>query len=341
MTDRSRVISRRMLLTAAIQMVALVATLTLALDMFAHKRVEAFGGVNYWGYKGPVVNLKQPNEVRIVIVGGTRAFGWGAPSSALVSEIRRLIMLTTDRPGGELRPVVVINLAQPGALADSYPATIEHFSYLQPDYICLYDDLGVRGAQPAADSGVFALTRYAPALPLVLREKGMVWQYEDVALGYARHQPSAASHQTSGSAFRRAAGSTLQWAGARLGAADRSLARTIGRNEDQLGDAPRLPHGEAMSAAIAAAQRHARGVVVAVSPAETAEQERNLTALTRQIDNQPGSAAWFRFVDLGAEPALYAEALRVDGWNYASAGIALAAGRIAPALVSLVGTTLP
>jgi hypothetical protein len=317
-------------------MVALAATLTLALDMYAHKRVEAFGGVNYWGYKGPVVNLKQPKEIRIVIVGGTRAFGWGAPSSALVSEVRRLIMLTTDRPGGELRPVVVINLARPGALADSYPATIEHFSGLQPDYICLYDDLGVRGAEPADESGVFALTGYAPALPLVLREKGMVWRYDDVKAGYLRDPSSRTGDDGAGSPVRRAAGSTLEWAGARLGAADRFIARTMGRHDVEPGDAASLTHGEAMSAAIAAAHRHARGVVVAVSPAETAEQQRNLTALTRQIDNEPGAAAWFRFVDLGAEPALYDEALRVDGWNYASAGIALVANRIAPALLSLM-----
>ena len=73
-----------------------------------------------------------------------------------------------------------------------------------------------------------------------------------------------------------------------------------------------------------------------VSPAETAEQARNLSALTMQIDTHLGSAAWFRFVDLGSEAALSDAALRVDGWNYASAGIALVAGKIAPAILSLI-----
>ena len=85
------------------------------------------------------------------------------------------------RSSNRLRPVVVLNLGRLGGLPDSYPTTIEHYSYLKPDYICLYDDLGVRGAVPTGGtSGVFELTGYAPALPLVLREKGMVWRYGDV-----------------------------------------------------------------------------------------------------------------------------------------------------------------
>src|SRR5260221_11591502 len=114
----------------AIEAVVLAGLLTLALDIYAHKRVEALGGVNIWGYRGPVAHRRGPNEIRIAIVGGTRAFGWGEPASALTSEVRRLIMLETDRRGGARRPVVVVNLGRLGALPDSYAATIEHFAYL-------------------------------------------------------------------------------------------------------------------------------------------------------------------------------------------------------------------
>jgi hypothetical protein len=318
-----------------VEAVAIATMLTTALDMYAHKRVEALGGVNYWGYRGPVADRRKQNEIRVAVVGGTRAFGWGASAGALVSEIRRQIMLTTDQRGGGLQPVVMINLGRLGALPDSYPAIIEHYSYLQPDYICLYDDLGVRGAQPTeGTSGVFALTGYAPALPLVLREKGMVWRYGDVKRGYSRDRPPmnqepAMSH--------RMAGAVLETVGQALGTTDRFVAGLAGGGGASAGTG-RDSYAEAMMAAVEVAHRHAHGVVVVVSPSETAEQASSLAALEPLIQTALDSAPWFRFVDLGSEPGLFDPALRVDGWNYASAGIALSAGRIAPALLSLIAT---
>ena len=281
---------------AVVQALALAATLTLALDMYAHKRVEDLDGVNFWGYRGPVAAQRRPNEIRVVVVGGTRAFGWGHSSPILASQLRRLILLTTDRPGSALRPVTVINLGRLGALPDSYAGTLDHFSYLQPDYICIYDDLGMRGTGPnESASAVFALTGYAPVLPRVLREKGMAWL------------------------------------GAGLGAADRVAARPLARRDDRP-----APYGDAMIAAIEAAHRYAHGVVVAVSPADTAAQAGNLRVLTARLRGNAGSAPWLRFVDLGAEARLRGDALRRDGWNYDGVGTTVVAEQITPALLSLI-----
>ena len=79
-----------------------------------------------------------------------------------------------------------------------------------------------------------------------------------------------------------------------------------------------------------------RGVVVVVSPSENREHADNLRAFKMRMDTDLGSAPWFRFVDLGSEAELSDATLRVDGWNYASAGIAKVAGKIAPALLSLI-----
>ena len=245
-------------------------------------------------------------------------------------------MLTTDRRGAELRPVVVINIARLGALPDSYPATIEHFSYLKPDYICLYDDLGVRGAVSAdGTSGIFELTGYAPVLPLVLREKGMIWRYRDVKRGYASREPRRAETT---SLLRQVAGSTLETVGAGMSAADRSIARLTvrARRESQAHDSSAGGYANAMMTAVGAAHGHARGVVVAVSPAETAEQIGNLRTLEMRMDGTIGSAPWIQFVDLGARTELHGNALRLDGWNYGGAGIALVAEQLAPALLSLI-----
>lgn len=328
--------SKRWWRMLAVEMLAIAGMLTISLDIYAHKRVEMLGGVNIWGYRGQVAHQRQPNEIRVTLVGGTRAFGWGEPAAALASEIRRQIMLSTDQPGRTLRPVVVVNLGRLGAGSDSYPSTIEHFAYLQPDYICLYDDLGVRGASTADFiSGVFDLTGYAPALPLVLREKGMVWRLGDVKRGYGS---PASPPGPSTSILGRAAGSTLQTVAGGARAADlfasrmlRSANRDSGSHDDDA-----VTYVGTMMTALDAAHAHARGVVLVASPSDTAEQSRNGRALKLRLEHEGGSARWLRFVDLDAEAALRGDSLRLDGWNYGGAGLSLVAKNIAPAVLSLI-----
>jgi hypothetical protein len=317
--------------------IAMAVTLTVALDIYAHQRFESLGAVNIWGYRGPVAHVRAPNEIRVVVVGGSRAFGWGQPGPALTTELRRQIMLTTDRRGGELRSIVAINLGRLGALPDSYPAMIDHYAYLQPDYICVYDDLGVRGSLAAEErSGVFALTGYAPVLPLALREKGFSWRFGDVNRGYgsAESQRGAAAS----SIVRRGAGSMLAGAGDLLGAADRFVARVLvsGSRETSPRVDSAVSYADAMMTAVDAAHRRARGVVVVTSPSETPEQVANARALEIPLQKALASTAWLRFVDLGTETPLYDHALRLDGWNYGGTATALVAERIAPAVLSLI-----
>ena len=47
-------IGRTVLAVAAAEAVMVVMTVTVALDIYAHRRVENLGGVNVWGYRGPV-----------------------------------------------------------------------------------------------------------------------------------------------------------------------------------------------------------------------------------------------------------------------------------------------
>ena len=318
------------------ELVAMVALLTLALDIYAHKRVEMVGGLNVWGYRGPVAHHRQPHETRVVIVGGTRAFGWGQPASALASEIRRLIMLTTDRRGAELRPVVVINLGRLGALPDSYSKPIEHFAYLEPDYIFLFDDLGVPGAASTEPtSALFELTGYAPALPLVLREKGMIWRFGDVKRGYAS---PASRNGAPPSLLGRAAGSICEGTGRGLDGVDRLAARMLpsGNRNAAPRDGAAVDYADAMMTAVDAAHLHTRGVIVVLSPSETPEQARNLRALQIRLNSENPAPPWLLVVDLGSEAELYDQSLRLDGWNYSAAGIAAVAARIAPALLTFI-----
>ena len=49
----------------------------LALDTYLHYRFDEVASVNRWGYRGPVVGRKQPNERRLVVMGESTAYGYG------------------------------------------------------------------------------------------------------------------------------------------------------------------------------------------------------------------------------------------------------------------------
>jgi hypothetical protein len=229
-----------------------------------------------------------------------------------------------------VRQVVSLTLAHPGALADSYASTLEHFSYLQPDYVCLYDDLGVGGAASLDEtSGVYAATGYWPMLPLALREKGMALRFGNVRLGY---QWDGRPAQTQPSFVSRTAGAVVETAGDAALAFDRMMAR---RGPPRMAASPEM-YASRMSSAVAAAVKSSRGVVVAVSPAETSLQAANLAALRPRMQAMLAATPALRFVDLSSEPALADRSQRLDDWNYGGDAVAVAAKAMTPAVLELI-----
>jgi hypothetical protein len=154
----------------------------LALDMRAHKRVEMLGGVNVWGYRGPVMNQKRANEIRIAVVGGDLAFGWGvAAAETLPMFVRRLVALDIDRPGSVPTVLTAVNLGAQGLPAAGYASWIAHFGYLRPDVICILPDppqhpLRSGRFLPERHSSLFTAFGYSPILPLTVQEKGAATQ---------------------------------------------------------------------------------------------------------------------------------------------------------------------
>jgi hypothetical protein len=297
----------------ALQAILIAAGLTFAADIYAHKRTEDVGGTNIWGYRGAVSRQRQPGEVRIVFVGGSRAFSWGAGASeSIPSTVRWLMMLQTDAPGRPLRPVVAINLGALHATASSYAATLEHYSYLAPDYVCIYDDLGL-DTSPTVRSRVFGTTGYAPALPTVVAEKGMMLRYGTVAAGYGtggRTEPG----------IRAVAGAVLQGTGQGLQTLDRRRARS------SVGG-----YGQSMARAIASARAVGAKVAVAAGPAVTPEQQQNLEVLRDRVSHfAPDQVT---LVDLTTVAELADPAMTLDGYNYNGAGRVRVAEAIAPVLL--------
>jgi hypothetical protein len=158
-------------------MLALV--VTVALDMRAHSRVEDLGGVNVWGYRGPVMAHKQPNEIRIAAAGGDLAFGWGvAAAETLPYFVRRLIALDFANNRVPIS-LSAVNLAARGLDASEYADWMSRFAYLQPDIVCVLPDPDGHAPSdatflPDRQSWFFHRFGYSPILPLVVAEKAAV-----------------------------------------------------------------------------------------------------------------------------------------------------------------------
>lgn len=286
---------------------------TVATDLGAHRRVETQGGLNIRGYRGPVAHQRQPNELRVVFVGGTRAFGWGEPASGTtVAAVRFELSRVLDRPHRPLQPIVAINLGQLGAPPESYPSTLAHFAYLRPDYIGIFDDLGDAGPnRPFDASGIFEWTGYQPMLPLVLYEKGAVMRAH--TLGVA-----------------------VQYVGRTLAAADRALARIAGVKDEAPPSASSSDaYAAAMMTAIAAAHQQAKGVAVVLGPVDSAQQRRNRRALSGRLAEKRG-ARWLRVVDLSEQAELYNPLLRLDAFSFGANASGIAGRAIAPAFLDLI-----
>src|SRR4051794_32221556 len=68
---------KRLVLVLACEAIAISALLIAALDVRLHHKFELLGGLNLKGYRGHVMPAKRPDELRVAVVGGSFAFGWG------------------------------------------------------------------------------------------------------------------------------------------------------------------------------------------------------------------------------------------------------------------------
>src|SRR5438445_2058029 len=101
------------------QALAVAVTLAVVADMTAHRHTQLLGGVNIWGYRGPVMSRKASNELRIATVGGDLAFGWGVAAGATTTAaLRQTVSFTLDRPGAPNRRFTAVTL---GALPPAAP----------------------------------------------------------------------------------------------------------------------------------------------------------------------------------------------------------------------------
>jgi lysophospholipase L1-like esterase len=325
-------LSRRRKLLLALTAMVLVSGVTvgalIGLDIYVHWRTQDVAGVNIWGYRGAPVGAKRPGEVRVVMVGGSTAFGWGLPANESIPAFleRRL------NAAGRGRRFTVINLGAPGQGAYGFVTDLADFASLQYDIVCLYegyndlDRTTIRGRtnylQWRRESPVFRWTGYYPILPVVLREKA------DVMLG----GHDADRVQFRGGAATRAAAGAMRGVAAVIG----DLGGQVGGLSPVPPNAPVDPEcietwkrycGSVRDAVVWALARDKRVIVITqplVSDSHR-EQQANMAAM---LKSRFGSDSRVIYVDAGDAVNMRDPQVAYDGIHLVAAGNDAVAARL-------------
>ena len=144
-------------------------------DIYLHNRdIEGRYGLNtlnIWGYRGDPAPKSTNNQVRIAVVGGSTAWGYGVPTQdSFPSQLQELLKK-------EIAPIapIVLNLAFNNEGAFGYWANLEDYKNLNYDLVILYtgvnDSGGENYLQWRRNSLIFRLTGYLPILPEILRSQ--------------------------------------------------------------------------------------------------------------------------------------------------------------------------
>jgi hypothetical protein len=316
--------------------VSLTLGVFLMLDLYLHAKYERTASVNRWGYRGPVVGGKRADEYRVVVLGGSTAFGYGPDWDG---SFPYLLERKLNETAGRQWRYSVVNLAYNNEGAYAFRYTLEDYFYLRYDLAILYEGYNDLGDRPnlrvlRRDSGLFRTTGYLPIFPLILREKAAVMLYGQVGRAY-----SGATVFRADVAGRATAGA-LEVAAATAESLERQLGH-LTRDwrsaeavipETGCGDRWRQYCG-AVDDAIRWARARQVGVLVGTQPFISdrhVEQQAALAAMLRdRFRDDPGVA----HVQLGAAVDLRDASLAYDGMHLNTQGNAIIAqGFVEPVL---------
>lgn len=340
------------IVTIAVAFVVGIAGLVL-IDVYLHRRVQNLGGVNVWGYRGPVVGRKRPGETRAVAIGGSTAFCFGVPwNEAWPHYLERDL---NRAPGAAASRFSVVNLGAPGEGAYAFRVELADYAYLQYDLAIFYEgynDLGTRDlpeAVPPRDrvndflwrrqSPIFAMTGYFPILPLVFREKAMALtaggDLDAAYRGQTRFKPGLATRTTA--AALRAAAAVADSVGAQLGRLSpdpSTVAASVGAGDFETW----RPYTAAVISAVEYARARGVRVLVVTQPYGSDTHVRQQRVLSTALAVRFGSDRGVRYVNLGSLLNLRDREVAFDGLHLAAhANERVAAQLVQPVLMVLKG----
>ena len=315
----------------AMLMAAVAAGLVLlAVDVYLHNKLERSAGVNVWGYRGPTVGDKEPQETRIAVFGGSTAFGYGVLWNEAWAYV--LEQGLNKRAASSGRRFTVLNLAYNSEAAYSFKPTMEDYDYLDFDMAVFYEGYNDLGDAPRIDvfrrtSPVFRLTGYLPIFPLIFREKAFALMNEgNVKAGYEGElkpnktvfRPGMATQV--GAAALEAAAATANSLEQQLGrlTTDREALREV---TPTTGCLARWHHYcGAQADAIAAARARGRAVLVVTQPYISDQHVDQQRALAGMLESQFGTDPLVARANLGPVVDLRNVQLAFDGMHLTPEG---------------------
>jgi lysophospholipase L1-like esterase len=300
----------------------------LVLDLYLHHKF-ANATVNYRGYRGAIAGPKQPNELRLVVLGGSTAFGYGLPpEEAFPALLEKRLRAQTGRP------VKVINLAYNNQGAYSFLPTLKDYEYLQYDGIILYEgynDLQPNTAVFRRDSPVFTTFGYYPIFPIVFAEKLKALHYGPA--GQASRGEKTVFKPTLADRAKAGALEGALKVTSSLNHQLRETASTAGVHSPYCSDKFAF-YCNNVGAALDYAVAHHKPAIVAGQPYIAPlhrEQQRELASM---IEKKYPDSAIVRYVNLGDAVDLHNPALAYDGMHLLPAGNQIIAGRLAGPVLS-------
>jgi hypothetical protein len=320
-----------------------------AADLFLHKRVEKAAGLNAWGYRGPAVGRKKPGEIRVVVLGGSTAFGYGVTWDHAYPAILQQRLNETGT--GQY---TVVNLGYNSEGVYSFHFTLQDFAYLDYDVVLLYEGYNdiIGDQQPNLavyrhDSPIFRLTGYFPILPLVFREKAMAMRTGgNLNSAYAGEkvvfQPDL-SVRISAAALDAAStiGSSVERQLDRLAAEPR---RTAERSSAGGCAFPWNHYCQSIGVATDYALAHHKKVIVVAQPRMTPGvtlplQTQQQAALSEFIERKYPNSTDVKYLDLRDAVNLGDADLAPDAMHLSYRGNSILAGKLVDPVLNIVGRT--
>lgn len=347
---------RKKLVFAAVAMLLAVGglgVLVLVADLFLHHRAERSAGLNRWGYRGPVIGGKHRDETRILMLGGSTAFGYGVNwDEAIPAQIEQKLRARYPH-----RRVTVVNLGFNNEGSYSFLPTLQDYDYLEYDAAILYE--GYNDAAGDAEpnravfrrrSAVFRLTGYMPILPLYLQEKAMLIRNGgDLAGAYAANRGEQRTVFRPNLAERTSA-AVLESAVA----VSTSLSRQLGRWQEEdkfrpvttsaLGcRSPWINFCENVHRAVTHLLAGGKSVVVVGQPRMINDRRERLNdqqlELRAMLQRHFSNSSRVRYVDLGDAVNVGDTAMAYDGMHLTAAGNEIIADRLLEPVSTVTGLT--
>ncbi|MEO7135053.1 MAG: GDSL-type esterase/lipase family protein [Vicinamibacterales bacterium] len=335
----------------ALVAIALASTVSMAglllVDVYLHGRYERSAGYNVWGYRGPRVAHKKPGELRVVMLGGSTAYGYGVNwEDAIPAQLERALTSASA-------PATVVNLGYNNEGAYSLRFTLEDYLWLDYDAAILYEGYNDVVLNPPEanrqvfrrDSPVFRWTGYLPIFPVIFKEKAAALRtggeagaaYTDASKTVFR--PGLAARGAAGvlSAAVSVGDALEQQLNAMSSAPHRDIPSESGNDCDY----PWTIYCQSFESAIAFARAHGVAVIVVGQPefppqtARQARHDQQQQQLARMIERHFGADHDVHYLSMRGVVDLADPSKSFDQMHLTADGNRLVAERLAGAMRDL------